>query len=56
MRTDVGQLVAMGMQVAEMVPDNAGTWLFHCHVAQHLQGGMQMVYTVMSAETMADDG
>lgn len=56
MRTDVGQLVAMGMQVAEMVPDNPGTWLFHCHVAQHLQGGMQMVYTVQPAETMADDG
>ena len=31
MRTDVASLVTMGMAVADMVPDNPGTWLFHCH-------------------------
>jgi len=38
MRTDVATLLSMGMLVADMVPDNPGTWLFHCHVAPHLRG------------------
>jgi FtsP/CotA-like multicopper oxidase with cupredoxin domain len=46
MRTDVATLLTMGMVVADMVPDNPGTWLFHCHVAPHLHGGMQALYTV----------
>ena len=46
MRTDVGVLLPMGMLVADMVPDNPGTWFFHCHVANHLRMGMQATYTV----------
>ena len=53
MRTDVSALLPMGMGVAEMVPDNPGTWLVHCHVAQHLQGGMMAVYRVLPAATGA---
>jgi hypothetical protein len=33
MRTDVTQLAMMQMATADVVPDNVGTWLFHCHVA-----------------------
>jgi hephaestin len=46
MRTDVASLTTMGMVVADMVPDNAGTWLFHCHVGPHLLAGMVSRYTV----------
>ncbi|HEY1469233.1 MAG TPA: multicopper oxidase domain-containing protein [Candidatus Acidoferrum sp.] len=46
MRTDVATLLTMGMLVADMVPDNPGTWLFHCHVGGHLRAGMQALYTV----------
>jgi len=46
MRTDVAQLLTMGMLIADMVPDNPGTWLFHCHVGPHLAGGMTSVYEV----------
>ena len=46
MRTDVATLLTMGMLVADMVPDNPGTWLFHCHVGGHLRGGMQALYAV----------
>jgi manganese oxidase len=46
MRTDVAALQTMGMVVADMVPDNPGTWLFHCHVGGHLRAGMQALYTV----------
>jgi len=46
MRTDVAPIQTMGMVVADMVPDNPGTWLFHCHVGGHLRAGMQALYTV----------
>jgi FtsP/CotA-like multicopper oxidase with cupredoxin domain len=46
MRTDVGTILPMGMLVADMVPDNPGKWLFHCHVAPHLRMGMQAFYIV----------
>ncbi len=46
MRTDVASLLPMGMLVAEMVPDNPGVWLFHCHVANHLLMGMQTRFRV----------
>jgi len=47
MRTDVASLNPMGMLVADMVPDNPGTWLFHCHVAPHLLMGMEATYQVL---------
>lgn len=53
MRSDVGQLISMGMIVGDMVPDNPGTWLFHCHVGPHLEAGMASVYTVLPALTAA---
>jgi FtsP/CotA-like multicopper oxidase with cupredoxin domain len=46
MRTDVLSLTTMGMIIADMVPDDPGTWLFHCHVGPHLIAGMQSLYTV----------
>lgn len=49
MRTDVSNIISMGMRVAEMVPDNPGIWLFHCHVGAHLEAGMTSVYTVLPA-------
>jgi len=49
MRTDMLSLGAMQMAVADMVPDNPGTWLFHCHVAPHLEAGMQALFTVSAA-------
>jgi len=39
-RTDVVELLPATMKVADMVADNPGTWLFHCHVAEHMIEGM----------------
>ncbi len=47
MRTDVLSLLTMEMVVADMVPDNPGVWLFHCHVAPHLDAGMQALFEVL---------
>lgn len=35
-----------GCSTADMVPDNVGTWLFHCHVNDHIKAGMIMRYLV----------
>ncbi len=40
MRTDVAELLPMSMKVADMVTDNPGIWLFHCHVNDHIVAGM----------------
>jgi FtsP/CotA-like multicopper oxidase with cupredoxin domain len=46
MRTDMLSLGPMMMMVADMVPDNPGTWLFHCHVGEHLDNGMYALFKV----------
>jgi manganese oxidase len=46
MRTDVVSLLPSSMVVADMVPDNVGVWLFHCHVNDHMTAGMQTRYEV----------
>ena len=48
MRTDVTFVGAMQMVVADMVPDNSGTWLYHCHISFHLADGMQARYAVVN--------
>jgi FtsP/CotA-like multicopper oxidase with cupredoxin domain len=32
---------------ADMTPDNPGIWMFHCHVSEHMQGGMVARYQVL---------
>ncbi len=39
-RTDVVELMPASMKVADMVADNPGQWLFHCHVSDHMAEGM----------------
>ncbi len=46
MRTDMAELLPGSMKVADMQPDAAGTWLYHCHVNDHIVAGMQMRYRV----------
>ena len=44
--TDVIELAPAMAKVADMVVDNPGTWLLHCHVADHMMAGMYATYTV----------
>ena len=46
MRTDVTNLLPASMVAADLTADNVGTWLFHCHVADHITAGMQALYRV----------
>ncbi len=45
-RTDVVLLGPANMMTADMVPDDPGVWLFHCHVSDHMAMGMSMLYEV----------
>lgn len=46
MRTDVVNLLPATMVVADMKADVPGTWLYHCHVADHIAAGMSSLFTV----------
>jgi FtsP/CotA-like multicopper oxidase with cupredoxin domain len=45
-RTDDVELLPGSMKVADMKADNPGTWLFHCHVSDHMMGGMYAFYVI----------
>jgi hypothetical protein len=45
-RTDVIELMPGSMKVADLTADNPGSWLFHCHVAEHMKQGMFARMTV----------
>lgn len=47
MRTDVVSLLPAAMAVGDMVPDNPGIWLLHCHVSDHYEAGMITRYEVV---------
>jgi FtsP/CotA-like multicopper oxidase with cupredoxin domain len=32
--------------VADMVPDDPGTWMYHCHMSDHMEAGMYALYRV----------
>jgi len=46
MRMDTFSLLPASMVTADMVPDNPGIWLFHCHVNDHIRAGMLTRYNV----------
>jgi manganese oxidase len=46
-RTDVIALSPAQMVTADMVPDNPGIWMYHCHVSEHMKIGMMAHYHVM---------
>ena len=45
-RTDVVELLPASMVTADMVADNPGTWLFHCQVSDHMEGGMMATFVI----------
>jgi FtsP/CotA-like multicopper oxidase with cupredoxin domain len=45
-RTDVISVVSAQMVTADMVPENPGIWLYHCHISDHMLAGMVARYEV----------
>jgi hypothetical protein len=46
LHTDVVELLPGSMKTVDMIADNPGTWMFHCHVDDHMEAGMMAVYTI----------
>jgi len=47
LRMGVGSILPGETFIGDMVPDDVGTWLYHCHVGEHLDGGMVTTYEVV---------
>jgi len=43
---DVVNLLPGSTDAVDMMADNPGTWLFHCHVSEHMENGMMASYTI----------
>jgi manganese oxidase len=50
---DVVQLLPGGTDTVDMVADNPGTWMLHCHVGDHMEGGMMASFTIYKPSTRA---
>jgi hephaestin len=48
MRTDMIMLTPMMSMIADMVPDNPGVWLYHCHMPGHFGAGMYTRFEVLA--------
>jgi FtsP/CotA-like multicopper oxidase with cupredoxin domain len=46
-RTDVIELLPASMKSVDMLADNPGNWLYHCHVTDHITAGMSTRYTIL---------
>jgi len=46
-RTDVVELLPTSMKTVDMTAVNPGTWLYHCHVTDHITAGMMTRWTVL---------
>lgn len=45
-RTDVVELLPASMKTLDMKVNNPGTWMYHCHVNDHITAGMTSLYHV----------
>jgi FtsP/CotA-like multicopper oxidase with cupredoxin domain len=45
-RIDTVEVFPATTEAVDMQPDNPGVWLFHCHVVDHMAGGMMTRYAV----------
>ncbi|XP_067424284.1 ferroxidase HEPHL1 [Emydura macquarii macquarii] len=49
-RADVYDLFPGTFQTVELIADNPGTWLLHCHVADHIHAGMETTFTIRKSD------
>ncbi|KAK3306164.1 laccase-1 [Chaetomium strumarium] len=49
-RRDVAMLPAKGWLLLAFRTDNPGAWLFHCHIAWHVSGGLSVTFLERAAD------
>ena len=55
-RLDVLYVFPNYILVADMVPDDSGVWIYHCHVDSHVAAGMVTNFTVIPTEAFYEGG
>jgi hephaestin len=55
-RTDMVALLPASMVTFDMVADNPGVWLYHCHVNDHIKAGMLARFEVTPTPVIAKGG
>lgn len=45
-RTDITEIFPASAKTLDMIADDPGTWMYHCHVNDHLNAGMMTLFTV----------
>jgi manganese oxidase len=45
-RTDVPEVLPGAFKVYDMIVDNFGEWIFHCHVEDHIAAGMMTTFKI----------
>ncbi len=45
-RVDMMELMPASLKTVDFRPDNVGTWMFHCHVNDHISAGMMSLFHV----------
>ena len=48
---DVVEVLPASTLAVDMLADNPGVWMFHCHVADHMEAGMMATYTIYEPPT-----
>jgi manganese oxidase len=46
-RTEVAEIMPASMLTADMNANNPGEWMYHCHVADHIDAGMMASYVIL---------
>lgn len=54
MAVDVLNLMPATQYTVDMLADNPGTWVYHCHVNHHIHAGMYALYTVKDNQKEVD--
>ncbi len=54
-RTDVVELLPATMKVADLLADNPGSWLLHCHVDEHMTNGMFARFVIYPRDVVGAD-
>jgi manganese oxidase len=53
-RVDVTELMPASHKTLDLLADNAGNWLYHCHVNDHMDGGMSALFTITPAPAISE--
>lgn len=46
-RLDVVEILPAAVKTVDITADNLGTWMFHCHVNDHMEAGMMTLFSIV---------